>query len=271
MRTTMSPADTSTAVGETPVVLSIAGSDSGGGAGIQTDLKTFHALGVFGTTAITCVTAQSPAGVRGIAAIDPEMVALQMRAVCEAFPVAAVKTGMLFSREIITAVADVLEQVRIPCLVADPVMVATSGARLPRAEAVEALCARILPRATVITPNIPEAEALCGHPIANLAALRAAAAALSARFGTACALKGGHLESATVVDVLFCGGRLYEWSSERITAVETHGTGCTFAAALAAGLAVGRTLPEAVAAARAFVIRALTHPLQTGRHAPLGV
>jgi hydroxymethylpyrimidine/phosphomethylpyrimidine kinase len=251
--------------------MTIAGSDSGGGAGIQTDLKTFHALGVFGTTAITCITAQNPSGVSGVAAIDPAMVALQIRTVCEAFPVAAAKTGMLFSAAIVEAVAEALVQARIPWLVVDPVMIATSGASLLRSDAVDALRERLLPMATVITPNIPEAEFLLGARIRSVASLREAAAELARRYATACALKGGHLESDKVTDVLFCDGRLHEWSSPRIAAAETHGTGCTFAAAVTAGLAKGEGLPESVEQARAFVIRALAHPHRTGRHSPLGV
>ena len=255
----------------TPVVLTIAGSDSGGGAGIQADLKTFHALGVFGTTAITCVTAQNPATVAGVAAIEPAMVALQIRSVCEAFPVAVAKTGMLFSAAIVDAVVAAVRSAGLARLVVDPVMIATSGASLLRSDAVTAVREHLLPMATVITPNLPEAEALLGERIADLAAARAAAAELARRYGTACALKGGHLESPTVTDLLFCDGRLHEWSSPRLAAAETHGTGCTFAAALTAGLAKGQPLPEAVERARGFVIHALTHPLQTGLHRPLGV
>jgi hydroxymethylpyrimidine/phosphomethylpyrimidine kinase len=251
--------------------MSIAGSDSGGGAGIQADLKTFHALGVFGTTAITCITAQNPSGVAGVAPIEPAMVALQIRTVCEAFPVAAAKTGMLFSAAIVEAVAEAVRRAGIPRLVVDPVMIATSGASLLRADAAAALRERLLPMASVITPNLPEAEALLDRKIEGLAALREAAAELAGRFGTACALKGGHLEGPTVTDVLFCEGRLHEWASPRIAAAETHGTGCTFAAAVTAGLAKGLSLPAAVEAARAFVIRALAHPLRAGRHQPLGV
>lgn len=255
----------------TPVALTIAGSDSGGGAGVQADLKTFHSLGVFGTTAITCVTAQNPSGVAGVAAIEPAMVALQIRTVCEAFPVAAAKTGMLLSADIVQAVVDAVRLARIPRLVVDPVMVATSGASLLRSDAVTALQEQLLPMATVITPNLPEAEVLLGERIADLGALRAAAAELARIYGTACALKGGHLDSPAVTDVLFCEGRLHEWSSPRIAAAETHGTGCTFAAALTAGLAKGLPLPQATEQARAFVIDALAHPLRTGRHSPLGV
>lgn len=249
----------------------MAGSDSGGGAGIQADLKVFHALGAFGTTAITCITAQNPDGVTGVAAISAAMVRRQIAAVCDGFPVAAAKTGMLYSRPIIRAVAACVRERRLPNLVVDPVMVATSGARLLRDDAVAALCADLLPLATVITPNLPEAEALCGRPIRSLRAMKVAARELAERFGTACALKGGHLPGREVIDLLYFGGICHEWRSPRVKAAETHGTGCTFSAAVAAFLARGLALPDAVERGRALVIRALRRPLHTGTHRPLGV
>ena len=160
---------------ETPAVLTIAGSDSGGGAGLQADLKVFHALGCFGTTAITCVTAQNPDEVRGVEPVSPAMVAEQVRTVCAGFPIRVAKTGMLYSAEIIEAVADVVDECEIPLLVVDPVMVSTSGARLLREDAIAALLRRLIPKARVITPNLPEAEVLVGHTLESLDALQAAA------------------------------------------------------------------------------------------------
>ncbi len=235
-----------------PVVLSIAGSDSGGGAGIQADLKAFTALGTFGTTAITCLTAQNPSDVRGIQAARPAMVALQIDAVCDGFAVAAVKTGMLYSAPIIAAVAAALARRRLRRLVVDPVMVATSGARLLRADAVHALCRRLLPLATVVTPNLPEAEVLCGKSIRTFDAARAAAAAIARQYRIACVVKGGHLGGRTVADILFLAGRFHVFRAPRLD-VATHGTGCMFSAALAALLARGAPLPRAVQDAQRYV------------------
>ena len=185
---------------ERKAVLTIAGSDSGGGAGIQADLLTFAALGVFGTSALTCVTAQNPRGVTGVAALDPDLVARQIAAVCDAFPVEAAKTGMLYSAPIIHAVAAAAS--RIPILVVDPVMVAASGAQLLEPEAVDTLCGELIPQARVITPNLDEAKILCGHPIASVGQMREAARELSERFEVGVVIKGGHLPGDTITDVL---------------------------------------------------------------------
>jgi len=254
-----------------PVVLTIAGSDSGGGAGIQADLKTFEATGVFGTSAITCVTAQNPDAVTGVQALDPDMVKRQIAAVCAGFPVAAAKTGMLYSAGIVRAVAESLSEHPVGILVVDPVMVATSGARLLRDDAVSALRELILPRATVVTPNVPEAEVLAGCTIRTPADVRSSAARLAVEFRTAFVLKGGHMESgADVVDVLAeKDGRIFDFRTPRLNARETHGTGCTFSAALAAYLALGSSLPEAVGKAQSFVARALESAVPEGRHSPL--
>jgi hydroxymethylpyrimidine kinase/phosphomethylpyrimidine kinase len=271
-----------------PVALTIAGSDSGGGAGIQADLKTFAALGVFGTSAITCVTAQHPDRVAGVAAIDPEMVALQIHTVCQGFPVAAAKTGMLYSSAIVKAAAQAVADLRIPKVVVDPVMVATSGAQLLQPEAVAALCSRLIPLAAVITPNVPEAEVLCGHAIRSTVEQEQAARELSEKFGVACVVKGGHLRiedcrlkiadcgskvrrAEEVVDVLCQGGRITVFRAPRIKAVETHGTGCTFSAALTAFLARGEDIVTAVEHAQGFVVAALVHAIQAGKHSPLGI
>ena len=252
-----------------PVAITIAGSDSGGGAGIQADLKTFLALGVFGTSAITCLTAQNPEAVTGIAATAPRMVALQIQAVCRAFPVAAAKTGMLYSAGIIGAVAAAIAELKIRPLVVDPVMVATSGARLLREDAVAALRSALLPLARVVTPNVPEAEILWGHAIGSLADLKQAAAGISRTHGTACLAKGGHLAGDEAADVLCDRGRIRVFSGPRVHTTQTHGTGCTLSAALTAFLARGETLERAAAAAKAFVTAALTQANRAGRHCVL--
>ena len=236
-----------------PVVMTIAGSDSGGGAGIQADLKAFTALGTFGTSAITCLTAQNPSEVRGILAVTPAMVTLQMETICAFFRVAAAKTGMLYSAAIIETLARTLKRRRIPWLVVDPVMIATSGARLLRRDAVSALCNLLLPLADVITPNLPEAEVLCGHAIGALTDMKSAAREIGTRYHAACVVKGGHLPGNKVVDVLFAAGRIYRFRSVRLRRIATHGTGCMFSAALTALLARGVDLPEAVRGAQHYV------------------
>lgn len=252
-----------------PVVLSIAGSDSGGGAGIQADLKTFSAHGTFGCTAITCVTAQNPNGVSAIQPLDVETVSAQIRMVCDGFPVAAAKTGMLFSSEIIRAVAMEDVQQGIPVLVVDPVMVAASGARLLKADAIAALCDALIPQARVITPNLHEAEILCGHTITSVEELRAAAREIGDRFDVACLAKGGHLGGAEVVDVLYDEGDELVLTGPRIAAIQTHGAGCAFSAALTAQLARGALLQDAVRAAREYVAGAIEQAVVTGPHRPL--
>jgi hydroxymethylpyrimidine/phosphomethylpyrimidine kinase len=259
-----------------PVVLTIAGSDSGGGAGVQADLKTFHSLHVFGTSAITCLTAQNPDKVEGVREVVPEMVALQIRTVCEGFPVLAAKTGMLYSAAIIRSVSRTVDACRVTPLVVDPVMVATSGARLLRQEAVDALEKDLLPKATVITPNLPEAEVLWGHRIKTVDDLKTAAEFISKRYRTACVVKGGHLPEqdagarvGSVLDVLCIDGACLIVKSARVAAQETHGTGCTFSAAFAAFLAHGKSVPEAFKLSKAFVGEALKKAVAVGRHWPL--
>lgn len=251
------------------MVLTIAGSDSGGGAGIQADLKTFEALGVFGVSAITCVTAQNPDAVTGIEAVSSALVARQIEAVMNGFPVAAVKTGMLYSAPLIRTVAHLLESHPEIPLVVDPVMVATSGARLLREDAMAALRTRLLPLATVVTPNLHELEILACTAVRTLADLESAALAVAARYGTACAAKGGHLAGRRVTDVLAEDARLVRFQGPRIRVRQTHGTGCTFSAALAAGLAHGLPVERAMAVAKRFVAGALAHPHPAGRHTPL--
>ncbi len=243
-----------------PVVMSIAGSDNSAGAGAQADLKTFSALGVYGVTAITCVVAEVPGKVSAIQPIEPRIVAEQIRLLFEAFPVAAVKTGMLYSREIIAAVADALQS-EIP-LVVDPVMVATSGDPLLQQDAVALYRERLFPMAKVITPNLDEAAVLLGRPLANLADMRLGGRELAARFGTAILLKGGHLREAIATDLLFVNGEVHEFTAPFVPGVSTHGTGCTYAAAIAAELARGCTLIESVASAKRFVTHAIANHLR---------
>lgn len=254
---------------EWPVVLTIAGSDSGGGAGIQADLRAFSELDTFGTTAITCITAQNPSGVAGLQPVDSDMITKQIRAVCDSFPVSVAKTGMLYSAEIVRLVA--AEDIRegIPVLVVDPVMVAASGARLLQADAIDALKSELLPQARVVTPNLHEAEILCGHSISSLDELQAAAKEIGNHFDVACVAKGGHLGGDEVVDVLYDEGEEHLFASPRIDARETHGAGCTFSAALTAYLARKELMQDAVRLAKEYVHGALEHSRPVGVHHPL--
>jgi hydroxymethylpyrimidine/phosphomethylpyrimidine kinase len=240
-----------------PVALTIAGSDSGGGAGIQADLKTFHAFGVFGTSAITAVTVQDTMGVRGWHAIPAEIVAGQIDVVAGDLRPRASKTGMLASRALVETVADAVARNFLSGLVVDPVMVATSGDRLLDPDAEEAIVHRLLPLAALVTPNLPEAGLLTGLAVEDEAGMSRAAAALVDRGAGAALLKGGHLRGSRVVDVLFDGATWYRWERPRIGAREMHGTGCTLSAAVAAGLAHGQPLADAVAAALEYVHRAI--------------
>ncbi|HMO04288.1 MAG TPA: bifunctional hydroxymethylpyrimidine kinase/phosphomethylpyrimidine kinase [Kiritimatiellia bacterium] len=252
-----------------PVVMTIAGSDSSGGAGIQADLKTFSALDVFGTSAITCITAQHPGRVDGISAISPDMVTRQIQMICEAFPVTAAKTGMLYSADIIRAVAAADVSQGIPILVVDPVMVASSGARLLQGDAIAALCADLLPQARVITPNLHEAEILVGHSISNVDELRKAAREIGQKYDVACVAKGGNLGGSEVVDVLYDEGEEHVFTSPRVSAKQSHGAGCTFSAALTAYLGMGHLMTDATQKAKDFVRLALENALTLGDHHPL--
>jgi hydroxymethylpyrimidine/phosphomethylpyrimidine kinase len=250
-----------------PVVLTIAGSDNSGGAGLQADLKTFTTLGVYGTCAVTCVVAEHPGRVLNITPLPPERVADQIRLVLEAFPVAAIKTGLLYSAEIIEAIEKALAPALaagIP-LVIDPVMVASTGTVLMKKKAVRAL-RRLLARADLVTPNRDEAALLWGRPIGDLAALEKAASALARKFGRPHFLvKGGHLKTDRAVDVLASPeGRLRRFEARRIPGVDPHGTGCTYSAAIAAGLALGLPLPRAVALGKRFITRALRRRFEMG-------
>jgi hydroxymethylpyrimidine/phosphomethylpyrimidine kinase len=245
--------------------LTIAGSDSGGGAGIQADLKTFAAHGIHGLSAIAALTAQHTRGVTAVHVPPVAFLRAQVDACFEDFDIGAVKLGMLASAEVIHAVADALEAHRPRWLVLDPVMVATSGARLLEPEALDALRTRLLPMADVLTPNIPEAELLLGTRIASAADAQAALAALCGMGPAAVLLKGGHLdEGDTVVDRFADGSTTSEHRQPRL-AVDGHGTGCTLASAIAANLCLGRSLPDAISHAIAYVQEALRHGTRPGR------
>jgi hydroxymethylpyrimidine/phosphomethylpyrimidine kinase len=250
----------------TAAALTIAGSDSGGGAGIQADLKTFTASGVFGTSAITCVTAQNPGKVSAVHAIPVTMVIEQMERVLEAFPVRGIKTGMLFNTGILRAVARYLSTHKTRArLVVDPVMVASSGAMLLQETAVRALCEELIPLAAVITPNLSEAEVLWGRQIRDADSLRRAAETLGQRWGVAVLAKGGHLPGAPrATDMLWDGRRLHELSAP-VTKIRSHGTGCTLSAAIAAQFALGRDLVAAVRAGKRTVTRAIERHVRVGR------
>jgi len=254
-----------------PVALTIAGSDNSAGAGAQADLKTMSALGVYGITAITCIVAEVPGKVSRIQPVEAAIVAEQIRLSWEAFPVAALKTGMLFSPEIIETVCDEIqthmaENQPRPFLVVDPVMVASSGDALLSRNAVQTYCERLFPLADLITPNLDEASTLLGRKIGTLTEMRAVGAELVQRFGTALLLKGGHLRDREAVDLLFeKSGLVHEFSAPFVRDVETHGTGCAYSAAITAHLARGATLVESVSRAKEFVTTAVKNHLRWQR------
>ena len=254
------------------VALTIAGSDSGGGAGIQADLKTFHQFGVFGTSVVTAVTAQNTVGVRGWEALSVGLVTRQIEAVAEDLPPHAVKSGMLGTAEVVEAVAAALARLRLPNYVLDPVMVATSGDRLLAREAERSIAARLVPLATLVTPNLDEAQILAEDEVRTVPQMERAARALVKMGARAALVKGGHLavEAGEVVDVLAAGGSVGRFSRPRLDTRSTHGTGCTLSAAVAADLALGRPLDRAVADALDFVHRAMAAAPGLGRgHGPL--
>lgn len=236
-----------------PVVLTIAGSDCSSGAGIQADLKTFQYFQVHGLTAVTCVVSETANQVRTVHPVPVPIVADQVSLLLESFPVAAMKTGMLFSADHVQAVAEIVKKHPNVALVVDPVMVASTGASLLEPEALEAYRSLLLPLARVITPNLPEAEVLLGEPIPDAAALESAARRLADRFGTAILLKGGHLEGLDCLDLLVEGGVAYPFSAPRIPVAGSHGTGCTLSAAIAAGLGLGHSLPDSVQSAKSYL------------------
>jgi hydroxymethylpyrimidine kinase/phosphomethylpyrimidine kinase len=246
-----------------PVALTIAGSDSGGGAGIQADLKTFAALGVHGTSAITAITAQNTTGVTDILELPVDLVRRQIAAVVDDIGVQATKTGMLSSAAIIEAVAEAVREHGLSLLVVDPVMVAKGGAKLLRDDAVDALREQLLPLAAVVTPNLPEAEVLLGRPIASLDERKQAARDLVAMGARAAVVKGGHAEDVT--DVYFDGSQMIELRAQRIDTVNTHGSGCVFSAAIAAWLARGVDPLQAASEARSFITQAIANSVEIGR------
>jgi phosphomethylpyrimidine kinase len=254
-----------------PVALTIAGSDSGGGAGVQADLKTFAALGVHGTSVITCITAQNPIRVYGVEPCTPAMVRQQLEAVFEQLQPHAAKTGMLFSAQIIQAVAEFFERPKRPPLIVDPVMVSTSGATLLEAQAVEVLTRRLLPIATLVTPNLHEAEILIGDKIRSVSDLRDAARTIQKRFGCAALVKGGHLPDAKeAVDYYHDERREMVLGASYVRDVNTHGTGCTISAAITAHLAQGYSLRSAVKDAKAYISNAIMNSARVRRHFVLG-
>jgi hydroxymethylpyrimidine/phosphomethylpyrimidine kinase len=253
-----------------PVALTIAGSDSGGGAGIQADLKTFAALGVHGTSAITCLTAQNPRRVLSVEACSPKMLRQQIGAVFEALPPRAVKTGMLFSAEIIGVVADFFKSQKPAPVVVDPVMVSTSGAALLKPTAIKILQQQLLPLAALVTPNLDEAGILVGRKIASVEAMRAAAREIYRRFGCAVLVKGGHLRGlGEALDIFFDGRTEQLLSASFVRGVSTHGTGCTYSAAICAALALGHDLPPAVAIGKKFVTAAIAESYGIGNYSSL--
>ena len=252
-----------------PTAMTIAGSDSGGGAGIQADLKTFAALGVYGTSVLTAITAQNTISVNAVHEVPTDIVSAQINAVLSDIGADAVKTGMLASSSIIQCVASELQRSPVPWLVVDPVMVAKSGDRLLWEDAVEALKSLLVPMASVITPNIPEAEALTGMKIDSDAHVRDAAQKFIAMGAKSVVVKGGHREGPAT-DLFFDGSSFHEFTSTRIETANTHGTGCTFASAIAAGLARGLSLLEAVGLAKDYVTEAIRTSFPVGQgHGPL--
>jgi len=252
-----------------PVAMTIAGSDSGGGAGIQADLKTFAALGVHGTSALTAITAQNTQGVTDILELPLSLIREQIDVVVDDIGVQAAKTGMLSSAAIIETVAEAIVRHQIRNLVVDPVMVAKGGAKLLRDDAVAALRARLVPLAAVLTPNLPEASVLLGRRVESLEERRQAARELVAMGARAAVVKGGHAEG-DVTDVFFDGSDIVELAGERIATANTHGSGCVFSAAITAGLARGADPLAAVREAKSFITRAIAEAIEIGHgHGPV--
>jgi len=267
--------------------LTIAGSDPSGGAGIQADLKTFAAFGVYGASAITAITVQSTKGVEGVAPLEADLVTAQIEAIAGDLALHATKIGMLATSAIVEAVAATIEELELPLVVLDPVLVSTSGARLLDDDGVQALCAALIPLARVITPNVPEAEALSGKRIASMDDAREAARRIHGMGAGAVIITGGHapelVEPRTqnpeprtpnpeprtpnpfVIDLLFDGRAFHEFRIARVAGSKTHGTGCTYAAAVAAGLALGCELPDAAARVQRYVAGAIAHAPSIGQ------
>ena len=254
-----------------PVGLTIAGSDSGGGAGVQADLRTFSAFGVFGTSAITAITAQNPCEVLNMLPVEPDIVKLQIEAVLAKFAIKSIKTGMLHNARIVAIIADILKDRSIP-LIVDPVMISTSGVQLIEDDAAEAMKKRLFPVADWITPNIPEAEKLLNTEIISLDDMKRAAKELAAAYSLSCVIKGGHafVRDEQAIDVVFSKGNIFTLSTPLveltpdISPTLTHGTGCTFSAAIAAGLALDLSWRDALISAKAFVYGSLSEGVKPG-------
>jgi hydroxymethylpyrimidine/phosphomethylpyrimidine kinase len=258
-----------------PVALTIAGSDSGGGAGIQADLKTFAALGVHGASAIACLTAQNPRRVLGIEPVSPKVLWQQIEAVFEELNPAAVKTGMLFSVENFSVVAKFFRNSKLKTknlkLIVDPVLISTSGARLLEPAALKILTEKLLPLATLVTPNLNETEILTGRRPATVEEMREAARIIYSRFRCAALVKGGHLKNAReAVDIFHDGKTELLLSAPFVNGLRTHGTGCTYSAAICAALALGHNLPRAVEIGKVFVTASISRSYQIGNHFALG-
>ena len=247
------------------IALTIAGSDSSGGAGIQADLKTFAALGVYGTSAITAITAQSTAGVVEAAVLSADLVTAQIEAIAGDIDIDAVKTGMLGDAAVVEAVAATIKELELPLVVVDPVLASTSGIRLLDDDGVQMLCAELLPLARVVTPNLPEAEVLSGKRIVSDDDVREAARRIHDLGASAIIITGGHRPGEAVTDVLFDGRAFTEFRTPRVETQDVHGTGCTFASAVAAHLALGRTLEEAAELAQQYVAGAIQRSLAIGK------
>lgn len=248
---------------ETPVALTIAGSDSSAGAGIQADLKTFNALGIYGVNVVTCLVAETPGKVSRIEPVSVEMVREQINVLAGSFPIAAIKTGLLYSAEIISAVAKSLIDLakKIP-LVVDPVITATGGDPLLKQGAIGVYEKDLFPLARLITPNLDEATQLVDEKICDLESMRRAGKILERKFNTAILLKGGHLGGNEAVDLLFTNDKVAEFSAPFVRDVATHGTGCTYSAAITAGLASGMNLEDAVARAKKFVTACIANHMR---------
>jgi hydroxymethylpyrimidine/phosphomethylpyrimidine kinase len=243
---------------EVSVALTIAGSDSSAGAGIQADLKTFSALGVYGVSVVTCVVAEIPGKVSRIEAVDPEMVRAQIEVLTKNFPIAAMKTGLLCSAEIISVIARAIIDLKSRiALVVDPVITATGGDALLERSAIDVYQKELFPLASLITPNLDEASQLLGWKVSDRESMERAGQELKRKFGTAILLKGGHLSGNEAVDLLFVDERTTEYSAPFVRNVATHGTGCTYSAAITAGLAKNLTLPDAIINAKKFVTSAI--------------
>jgi hydroxymethylpyrimidine/phosphomethylpyrimidine kinase len=253
-----------------PSALAIGGSDSSGGAGIQADLKTFAAFGVYGTSAITAVTAQNTIGISAVSVMPADLVGAQIEAVAGDIPPAATKTGMLATAAIVEAVAAAVQALELATLVVDPVLISKTGVRLLDDDGIQMLRSELVPLARVVTPNLPEAEVLSGVRIISLEDRRRAASAIRDLGASAVVITGGHGGGDEVVDLLFDGNLFSEFRTPRVATRQTHGTGCTFASAVTASLALGWPLDQAVAKAKAYVVDAMRHAPPIGRgHGPL--